>query len=247
MTRRTVAYMVLALVIGIVIASYTSDVSSSEGVPEAISLGSVAKVYEPVAFSHEMHSVLTEDCGDCHHHSEAGQTLPCGKCHPATLGSKKAGPPGLKDAYHGQCIACHKEMEMGPTGCMDCHTKRNAETQAAKQVSQEAPVKQKSEALPETFTLSSLEKIYQPVVFSHAMHTEMAEECASCHHHSPAGQTPACGKCHGEPFDPQNLNMPGLKGAYHLQCMTCHRDVGAPVGCTECHAKKAKAGSEKTD
>jgi len=246
-TRRAIAYIVLALVIGILIALHTSDVSSSEGAPEAISLGSVAKVYEPVAFSHEMHSVLTEDCGDCHHHSEAGQTPPCGKCHPATLASKKAGPPGLKDAYHRQCIACHKEMEMGPTGCMDCHTKRKAETPAAKQISEEAPVKQKPVDLPETFTLSSLENMYQPVEFSHAMHAEMAEECASCHHHSPAGQTPACGECHAEPFDPQNLDMPGLKGAYHLQCLDCHQEIGAPVGCTECHAKKAKAGSEKTD
>ena len=247
MTRRKLAFMVLALVSGVVIAWQASDVSSSQGVPEAVSLGSMAKVYEPVPFSHDMHSALADDWEDCHHHSGAGETPPCGKCHPATLTSKKAGPPGLKDAYHRQCIDCHKEMEMGPTGCMDCHTKRMAKTQAVKEESQEAPVKQKSEALPETFTLGSLEKSYQPVEFSHAMHAEMAEGCASCHHHSPAGQTPGCGECHGEPFDPQNLNMPGLKGAYHLQCMNCHRETGAPMGCMDCHAKKAEAESKKSD
>lgn len=247
MTRRKTIFMVLALVIGVVIAWHTSDVCSSQGAPETIALGSMAKVYEPVAFCHEMHSVLTEDCGSCHHQSGAGETPPCSKCHPATLTSKKTGPPGLKDAYHRQCIDCHKEMEMGPTGCMDCHTKRKAETQAVKQVSQETPVKHESKALAETFTLSSLENMYQPVEFSHAMHAEVAEGCASCHHHSPAGQTPACGECHGEPFDPQNLHMPGLKGAYHLQCMNCHRETGAPVGCTECHAKKTRVGSDKTD
>jgi hypothetical protein len=246
-TRKKIAYTVLVLAIGIAIALYTSDVSSSEGMPETISLGSLAKVYGPVAFSHEMHSAMAEDCGDCHHYGGAGETPSCGKCHPATLASKESGPPGLKDAYHGQCIACHKEMEMGPTGCMDCHTKRKSETPAVKQASKDAPVKQKSEKLPETFTLSSLENMYQPVVFTHAMHAQMAEECVSCHHHSQAGQTPACDECHGEPFNPENLNMPGLKGAYHLQCMTCHRDVGAPVGCTECHAKKAKPGSKKAD
>ncbi len=252
MTRRAITYTILALATGLAIASYaggekTADISSPEGMPETISLGQVAKMYEPVSFSHQMRSAMAEACGDCHHHSGAGQTPSCGKCHPATLASKESGPPGLKDAYHGQCIGCHKEMEMGPTGCMDCHTKRSGEVSAVKPASKDALVKEKSEESPETLTLSSLERMYQPVVFSHAMHAEMSEDCATCHHHSDAGQTPACRECHGAPFDPENLNMPGLKGAYHLQCMTCHRELGAPVGCTECHAKRVSQTTERTD
>jgi len=91
---------------------------------------------------------------------------------------------------------------------------------------------------PETAMIGSLAKIYEPVNFSHGMHTLVADDCATCHHHSEPDQTPACKECHGAPFDPKNLNMPGLKGAYHLQCMGCHKDIGGPRGCTECHAKK---------
>ena len=96
-----------------------------------------------------------------------------------------------------------------------------------------------SENVPETYTLNTLENRYEPVIFSHGMHTLVAEDCATCHHKSEPGQTLACKECHGAPFDPKNLNMPGLKGAYHLQCMGCHMEIGSgPLGCTECHAKK---------
>ena len=68
----------------------------------------------------------------------------------------------------------------------------------------------------------------------------MTEDCADCHHHSQADQTPSCRECHDTPFNPVNLNLPGLKGAYHLQCLGCHREMeSGTVGCYECHAKKA--------
>jgi len=92
---------------------------------------------------------------------------------------------------------------------------------------------------PEIAVIGSLSNLYEPVTFSHRYHTTMAGECAGCHHHSDPGVYMKCGDCHGAPFDPQNMNMPGLKGAYHLQCMNCHKEMAAgPVGCTECHAKK---------
>ena len=96
MTRKAIVYTVLALAIGLGIASYadeekTAPVSSSEGIPETISLDRVVKMYEPVPFSHEMHAAIAEDCGDCHHHSGAGQTPSCGKCHSATLAAKESG------------------------------------------------------------------------------------------------------------------------------------------------------------
>ena len=150
----------------------------------------------------------------------------------------------LKEAYHGQCIGCHREIEMGPTGCMDCHVKR-----AVQAVPSEKPVKVAAADGPESLTLNRLENRYESVIFSHGMHSEMTESCAACHHHSPAGQTPSCGECHGKPFDPEKLGTPGLKGAYHLQCMGCHKEMGSgPMGCTDCHDKKVapatKTGGE---
>jgi hypothetical protein len=97
---------------------------------------------------------------------------------------------------------------------------------------------------PETITLDILSKRYGPVEFSHGYHAEMAGDCASCHHHSPKGYTPACGECH-EPIIVYHYDAVkkgpnvGLKGAYHGQCLGCHKEMeSGPVGCTDCHEKK---------
>jgi hypothetical protein len=93
---------------------------------------------------------------------------------------------------------------------------------------------------PETIILKKIMNKYEPVSFSHEMHTGVAENCAQCHH-TPPGENLACSECHGAPFDPTDLNKPGLKGAYHRQCIGCHKDVGSgPTGCTDCHAKKSE-------
>ena len=235
MIRKNLLVIPLSLAVGLFIASYVGgekNTPSSADVPEVCTLGHLAKVYEAVRFSHEMHTLVAENCATCHHNSEEGQTPACTECHGTSS--------GLKDAYHGQCIGCHKKMEMGPVGCTECHMKK---------ISKVSSGEKKKEKGPQTTILNRLENKYQSVTFSHETHSSLAENCSECHHHSPAGQTPACSECHGAPFDPQNLNMPGLKGAYHLQCMGCHQDMGGgPTGCTECHAKKTsqdKQGEEK--
>jgi len=78
-----------------------------------------------------------------------------------------------------------------------------------------------------------------PAVFPHDMHMGVADNCATCHHHS-GDETPSCNRCHGAPFDPENLNMPGLKAAYHSLCRSCHEEAfSSPKGCAECHTKGA--------
>ena len=236
--RKTLVTIILGLVVCLLIAWYagiSEEVSSTENAPETCTLGRLAKIYEPVEFPHEMHTYVTEDCASCHHHSQEGETPSCSECHNASS-AKERGIKGLKEAYHGNCIVCHREMETGPTGCADCHVKKTIETPKLSAVK-----KRVSKDGPEFCNLDNLEDEYDPVTFSHEMHTQVTEDCATCHHHSPAGQTSSCGTCHGAPFDPGNLNMPGLKGAYHLQCMGCHKEMDSgPMGCTECHAKKAK-------
>jgi len=227
--KRAVTVIILALCVGLFIIAYAGedekkDVSSSENAPESYTLGHLTKTYEPVTFSHGMHALLAEDCVACHHHSQPGQTPSCNECHGTSS--------ELKDKYHHLCIDCHKEMKIGPIGCTECH---------AKKITQKAPIKTRSKEGPEVLTLNTLENIYEAVTFSHQMHTLVTEDCVTCHHHSQPGQTSSCKECHGAPSDPKNLNMPGLKGAYHLQCMGCHQEMnGGPTDCTECHAKKVR-------
>lgn len=68
-----------------------------------------------VTFSHKIHTEAAA-CKDCHHMGES-PVQKCDSCH--TADSKTT----TKDAYHKNCIECHKEKAKGPTGCMECHKK----------------------------------------------------------------------------------------------------------------------------
>ncbi len=98
--------------------------------------------------------------------------------------------------------------------------------------------------IPETIYLDSLSKIYDKVQFSHLYHSEIVGECSFCHHHSRKNVTPPCKDCHEittvyKYKGKERITGIGLKGAYHLQCINCHKEgESGPVGCTDCHAKK---------
>lgn len=76
-------------------------------------------------------------------------------------------------------------------------------------------------------------------------------ECAKCHSNSPGVEQVACRDCHeANPFSAGNLQEDGtsgkadyhldrlgLKGAYHQSCLGCHRQMGAPTDCQDCHAR----------
>ena len=66
-----------------------------------------------VTFQHTAHQGLT-DCATCHH---TGGYEPCKSCHDGTKAPKS------KDAYHKNCIDCHKKEAKGPTKCKECHVK----------------------------------------------------------------------------------------------------------------------------
>jgi len=116
---------------------------------------------------------------------------------------------------------------------------------------------------PATVTIDTLGELYEAVVFDHEMHSD-GYECISCHHqttgtgiqekgcvrchaNSEVSENLSCSECHkvnkispspaGENMDYSlhHIDIPGLKGALHLQCLGCHRIEGGPVGCQACH------------
>lgn len=97
----------------------------------------------------------------------------------------------------------------------------------------------KDVVIPDTVTINVLSQKYVPVTFSHQSHVEMSDECATCHHHNPAGETVVCSTCHGIKVEPKKDDIPSLKAAYHLQCMKCHREMDVELArCTYCHERK---------
>ncbi len=80
---------------------------------------------------------------------------------------------------------------------------------------------------------------YGPVPFNHAAHTGMAGSCTVCHHYTPEGQAhPECRSCHEQQLEREDVRKPSLKGAYHRQCMGCHREWAHEDSCHTCHLPK---------
>ncbi len=117
--------------------------------------------------------------------------------------------------------------------------------------------------IPEKVVIGSIAKEYQPSEFPHrkivktliagigedklaaTFHIEKGTLCQGCHHNSPASLTPPkCASCHGKPFDADRGDRPGLKAAYHQQCMGCHDrmkiEKPANTACVDCHKERAK-------
>lgn len=85
------------------------------------------------------------------------------------------------------------------------------------------------------------------------------KRCSECHQQSITGREKvACGDCHSlQPFAAVQLkkmeerflyhiDKPSLKAAYHLNCLMCHKEQGAPTGCNDCH-KMTVAGERFFD
>jgi hypothetical protein len=98
--------------------------------------------------------------------------------------------------------------------------------------------------------LDDLAKLYEGVRFDHKAHSSMTRfqgDCTLCHHHTPQGnEHPACRQCHPLEVPRQHLEQPDLKGAYHRQCLGCHREWEGETSCEICHAKKGQGASTQS-
>ncbi len=86
-----------------------------------------------------------------------------------------------------------------------------------------------------------MEDLYEAVIFSHRAHAEMSEisgGCEMCHHYNPPGNIVACDYCHDLNRQRTDISKPDLKGAYHRQCIDCHREWSNEVACESCHELK---------
>ena len=87
-----------------------------------------------------------------------------------------------------------------------------------------------------------------PVTFPHEVHMNTME-CGDCHHEYDEAEGKlvpvddpdrVCADCHGLKGEG---NQPGLRQAFHLECIGCHRtllkkrEATGPVTCGECHKR----------
>jgi hypothetical protein len=119
---------------------------------------------------------------------------------------------------------------------------------------------------PDSVEIDILADLFQGVEFDHQMHVDLAQDCSVCHHHTTGTGTVdlycarchdsfeeqanvACQNCHlADPFSAAaiqakgetnlfHVDVNGLKGAYHRNCMGCHEQMDGPTGCQDCHAR----------
>ncbi|MEW6412127.1 MAG: cytochrome c3 family protein [Candidatus Zixiibacteriota bacterium] len=154
-----------------------------------------------------------------------------------------------------------KHQEVDTLNCLECHTceQPTAQDMCLKPCPTlrmpTAHAKHNLSEAPDTFLIGELSDLYQPVDFNHKLHADMAQMgkgCETCHHYSPPGHIPPCADCHGGEKNPENLRQPSLKGAYHRQCLSCHREWSHDTKCIICHLPTpggalARPGMDSTD
>jgi hypothetical protein len=190
-------------------------------------------------------------CAGCHNHMD--KTLPqketaCRSCH---MDLPESALPGGK--------ADLREIELSPQQKSEIadlllkYRKPPQEAYRAEDIPEKVEIKEladkfESAQMPHRKIVLKLAEGMKDNRIAAWFHRDKFTECQGCHHHSPPSkQPPRCGNCHGKPFDVREPDRPGLKGAFHEQCMGCHKSMGLPkpgaTACTECHKEKQKQGS----
>lgn len=207
-----------------------------------------------VNFSQAMHSTAArQSCVSCHNtekrqpscagcHSTPPAHLPsssCAACHTAPMGISMA------DAENGSLLSLSKEER-----------KTLAERTVSQRDYKKAQIFPVGD-IPETVTMGTLSKDYEPSKMPHrkivetllakqkdnrmaaVFHNDPGTLCQGCHHNSPISKTPPkCVSCHGVDMKPAAGSLLSLKAAYHQQCITCHeRMYQKPLAteCADCH------------
>lgn len=223
--------------------------------------------HEGVAgFCSDCHHQTLKGCDSCHTLSGseegAGVTLAQSYHHPdsvhSCVGCHRAA------AEQRQCSGCHQVLgaSTGERSCVVCHSgPLTAEavlaTPPTRAEQRLATLPGFSDDFPQNVVIDIMAADYEPSKLPHGkivqtldagirksslatrFHGDTETLCAGCHHHSPTGmRPPPCRSCHADDADPTS-DRPGLKVAYHRQCLGCHIEMGIPEqSCTACHALK---------
>lgn len=124
------------------ITSWTTTLASSEAnslqveAPEKLTLNE-GKKPGPVTFDHKAHQgradELGKGCVQCHHTMTNGELKTkapahCSSCHLAKGNAKNPKVKGkemwTREAFHTNCMNCHKQAKRGPTKCLECHARK---------------------------------------------------------------------------------------------------------------------------
>ncbi len=223
--------------------------------------------HEPrTTFCTSCHHLTVQPCRTCHtvagapegggvtleraYHG-ASSRLSCVGCHQA-------------EQEASGCVGCHGGLIASSAGsaCSRCHSGPSLAPgleppPAVPNTAEIAPLPPISDDFPETVVIDVLSSEYEASTMPHrkmairldeavrksrlasVLHGDVETGCEGCHHRSERGERPPrCRACHGEAAQAR-VDRPGLKVAYHRQCIGCHQRMGVEKqGCTDCHGEK---------
>lgn len=212
--------------------------------PDVVILDELENLYLPVPFDHRGHAemtMMTDGCIVCHHHSPQGSEHPaCKTCHEISPKRDDVREPSLKEAYHRQCLNCHREWS-GEVTCSICHRPK---TGAADEVPTVGKILgEMHPPIPEPHT-----EIYEPkakpapgekIIFRHKEHIHrFGLKCAECHRED------NCSRCHEK--GQEHVQRVRTLEQHHKPCANCH-DVDNKDACKGCHWKEGEARPKAFD
>lgn len=205
-----------------------------------------------VRLGQAMHATYSQkSCYGCHSKNMA--STDCSGCHFQM---------GEQNFSSSNCLKCHS---IGQDALDPIPDNKKASAKIAEDRIKSWPDIIKSipdDRIPDIVTIDVMVDQYEGAVFPHRkivkalsdrlkendlaqyFHDGTSSLCAGCHHYSLTPEyPPKCASCHGISYTPEADGRPGLKGAYHSQCITCHEQMGIekPVStdCTSCHKKRS--------
>ncbi|HLE12236.1 MAG: hypothetical protein A2504_13885 [Bdellovibrionales bacterium RIFOXYD12_FULL_39_22] len=208
----------------------------SEG-PGIVFFKDIAEHFTPVKFDHRAHADMSslgvEKCNFCHHFTPPGKIQPCRDCH--TKNSEDLKRPGLKGAYHRQCLGCHREWSHD-NKCFSCHENTDKKTPVdpsdKSDIIANAHPKIQS---PQTLVYKTPYRKAPIVTFHHGQHIKsFGLQCVNCH------EKFTCGNCHDS--DPNKKKKRTMQQV-HQSCDKCHR----ADNCSKCHSLKEMAPFNHAD
>lgn len=206
--------------------------SASDAGPDVVIMDELENLYVPVRFNHAMHAKMAGiqgGCVQCHHFTKPGEDIQsCKACHPVDIIHEDLSQPGLKGAYHRQCLNCHREWDE-ETSCEICHEKKEGGKLNGKATTVSFHRRYEPVLMDELITFQTES---DNVPFHHKRHAEMyTRDCNSCH------QQQSCSQCHLHNSDTAmaklhpmgDLNQVDL----HDVCFRCHEEDA----CEKCHGQ----------
>ncbi|MDX9753804.1 MAG: cytochrome c3 family protein [bacterium] len=203
-------------------------------VPDIVIMDDLEALYVPVRFNHKLHAEMAgmdQGCETCHHYEEnAPVPSSCKTCHPIEIQHEDLSQPGLKGAYHRQCLSCHTQWDK-ETACEVCHEKKAGGLLHGTATTHAIHTKHKPIEMKELIVFETEYEENDKVPFHHRLHaTKYERNCDVCH------KQQSCASCH---VDREESHPMGDLSEIdlHETCFLCHEESG----CEHCHGRDSQS------